>query len=279
MKYKILADSSCDITDDMKRAMDATLIPLTMEVDGIRYVDDEHLDVSDYIAKMNASPVSPKSSCPSPDDYMNEMNVEAEGVFVVTLSSELSGSYNSAKLGADLFLEDHPDKKVHVFDSRSACAGEAAIALKLQECIESGMAFEEIETTVEAYITEMKTIFILEKLDHLEKAGRLSLLKATIANVLNIKLILTATDEGTIKMMDKARGTKKALSRMVELIGEVGKVSSDKILVIAQCNALDRANEVKELVQKTYNFKDVLIVATRGLSSNYANVGGIVLAY
>jgi|ASRL01.1.fsa_nt_gi DegV family protein with EDD domain len=279
MKYKIIGDSSCDVTDAMREVMNIELVPLTLEVDGIRYVDNDELDVANYLEKANSSSMVPKSSCPSPDDYMKAIEGEEEAVFIITLSSELSGSYGSAMLAKSMFQEKQPEKKIHVFDSRSAVSAEVLIALKVQECIEAGMEFEEIVKIGEKFREEMQTIFVLEKIDHLQKAGRMSKMKATIANVLKIKLILQATDKGEIDLVSQARGTKKAIDKMIQTIGELGTVTKDKVIVVAHCQAQERGEQVKEKIQELYDFKEVILIAMKGLSSNYANIGGIVIAY
>jgi DegV family protein with EDD domain len=258
MKYKIIGDSSCDVTDAMREVMNIELVPLTLEVDGIRYVDNDELDVANYLEKANSSSMVPKSSCPSPDDYMKAIEGEEEAVFIITLSSELSGSYGSAML---------------------AVSAEVLIALKVQECIEAGMEFEEIVKIGEKFREEMQTIFVLEKIDHLQKAGRMSKMKATIANVLKIKLILQATDKGEIDLVSQARGTKKVIDKMIQTIGELGTVTKDKVIVVAHCQAQERGEQVKEKIQELYDFKEVILIAMKGLSSNYANIGGIVIAY
>lgn len=129
------------------------------------------------------------------------------------------------------------------------------------------------------YIKKMKTFFILESLDNLAKAGRINRLKADIASILSIKPIMGSDGEGNIKLVEKVRGTKKAFNRLIEVIGEQGETFEDKVLGIAHCNALNRAEEVKEKVEQRYNFKDIIIVETGGLSSVYATEGGIILAF
>ena len=279
MKFKIVADSSCDVDKSMEARMNIQIVPLTLEVEGVRYIDDETFDVDDYLAKAHASSQNPKSSCPSPDDYLRAFKGEEEGVFGITLSSELSGSFASANLAKNLYQDQDPSKKIHIFDSKSAASGEALIAIKIQECIEEGMSFEEIVETVEAFVAEMATVFILEKIDHLQKAGRMSKTKLTIANVLNIKLILKANEHGEVELHDQARGTKKAIEKLVKTLPQVGKVSSQKIIVIAECQAEEKAKTIQKMIQDMYDFRDVIIVKMRGLSSNYANSGGIVISF
>lgn len=279
MKYKIVADSSTDINEEMKERMNIQLAPLTLEVDGVRYIDDESFDVPAYLEKVSKSPNMPKSSCPSPEDYLKAYRGEEEAVFVITLSAELSGSYSTAVLAKKLLEEEDSKKKIYVFNSRSATSGQVAIALKIQECIEANLEFEEIIDIVEAYIAEMVTIFVLEKIDHLQKAGRMSKTKATLVNVLNIKLVLKSNDLGEILLHSQARGTKKALDKMIESIPDVGTVSKTKKLVISHCEDEQRAIMVKEKIEALYEFEEIIIVSTKGLSSNYANQGGIVVAY
>lgn len=278
MKFKIIADSCCDLTKEMEKEIDVTIVPLTIEIDGVRYVDDDTLNIDDFLKVMRKSPNLPLTSCPSPNDYMEQFKGEEDNIFVITLSSELSGSYNSAVLAKEMYLEENEHKNIHIFNSYSACAGEALIAIRLRELIDEGKDFDTIVREMSEKIDDMQTIFVLEKLDNLKKAGRLSLVQELLINALNIKLILGATNEGTIKSFKKARGS-KALGKMVDLIGDFGTVTANKVLAIAHCNAYEKALQVKEKIQSIYPFKDVVIVPTRGISTTYANEGGIVLAY
>lgn len=279
MKYKIVADSCCDVTGQMKKEMNIEITPLTIELEGKRYVDDESFNVKKYIQDMNESDQSPKTSCPSPADYIDRFNGDEEQYFVITLSSNLSGSYSSAEIAKDIFESENRDKKIHVFDSLSAAAGEVLIALKIDYLAKIGKTYEQIIDIVSTYILKMKTLFVLDKLDNLEKSGRMSHVKAKIANVLNIKPVLSSDGNGEIIMINKARGINKALAKMITEIGNTRDNLEEKILVISHCNCIDRAMQVKEKVLQTYNFKEIFIVEMKGISSTYANDGGIVIAY
>lgn len=278
MGVKIVADSCCDLTKDMKRGMNIEVAPLTLELDGRKYVDDDKLDVMGYVQDMNDSKNPPKTSCPSPQEFMKKYEGE-DSIFVVTLSSKLSGTYNSAMIAKDMFLEEIGKKFIHVFDSLSASAGETLVSLKINELVKSNFNDVEIVEKVTKYISEMKTFFLLESLEHLAKAGRLNPIIAKIASVLSIKAIMGATPEGTIRLVEKARGYKKAFERFVDIIGEEGEKLEEKILGIAHCNCLDKALAFKEAVMKQYNFKDIVVVPMAGLSSTYADDGGIVIAF
>ena len=185
--YKIVIDSCGELSEELKADGHFSNVPLELDVDGYQITDDETFDQKDFLQRVKAAIHSPKSSCPSPERYMNAYEGEAEHVYVVTLSGKLSGSYNSAVLGAQLYNEEHEEnKKIHVFNSKSASIGETLIGLKVQELEESGLSFEEVVEQVEKYIASMNTFFVLETLETLRKAGRLSNLKALVANTLNI---------------------------------------------------------------------------------------------
>lgn len=211
MSYKIVIDSCGELTQEMKESGLYETASLTMQVDEYTIVDDESFDQADFLKKVADSPNCPKSSCPSPERYMKAYDCGAEHVYAVTLSAELSGSYNSAILGKNLFAEEKPEVKVYVFNSRSASIGETLIGLKIRECEEAGMTFEEVVEAVEAYIAEQNTWFVLENLDTLRKNGRLSTIKAFVATALKIKPLMGANENGEIIQLDQARGMNKAL--------------------------------------------------------------------
>lgn len=278
MSYKIIVDSCGELFDDMKADGRFQSVPLELEVDGYHVVDDESFDQLEFIRRVKESRHSPKSSCPSPQRYVEAYLGEAEHVYVVTLSGKLSGSYNSAELAKKLYLEEHREKQIHVFDSCSASIGETLIAEKIQESEEAGKSFEEVVAETEKYIKDQQTFFVLETLETLRKNGRLSNLKAWVAGALNIKPVMGATPEGTICQLGQARGMAKALDYMVNEIVKRTKECEKKILSIAHCNCPERAKQVKEKLEKLEKFKDIRIVDTAGVSTMYANNGGVIVA-
>ena len=171
MDYKIVLDSCGELTYKMKESGIYHTAVLSMLVDGDTILDDTTFDREDFLKRVAVSPECPKSSCPSPDAYMELYNGEEKRVYAVTLSAELSGSYNSAQLGKELWKEENEgaEKQIYVFNSRSASVGETLIARKIQECEERGESFEEVIEHVEAYIEEQHTYFLLETLDILKK--------------------------------------------------------------------------------------------------------------
>ncbi|SCP97104.1 DegV family protein [Anaerobium acetethylicum] len=277
MSFKIVIDSCGELPENYKNNPNFESVPLTIDVDDFHIIDDETFDQADFLKKVAASPNAPKSACPSPERYMQAYETDADNVYVVTLSSQLSGSYNSAELAKSLYLEEHPGKNIHVFDSRSASVGETLIGLKVEEYEEMGLSFEEIVEKVENYRKGARTYFVLETLETLRKNGRLSNLKAFVAGALNIKPVMGATPEGTIYQIDQARGMNKALAKMVSVIEKNTPDSEERILGISHCNCPERAEYVKGELQRNMKFRDVLIVDTAGISSTYASDGGIIV--
>jgi DegV family protein with EDD domain len=278
MSIKIVADSSCDLTEDMRKKMNIELAPLTLYLGEKVFVDDDNLDVRNYIKEMAECEVSPKSACPSPDDFMKRYAGD-ESIFAVTLSAAVSGTYSSAVLAKNMFTEEVGDKFIHVFDSLSASVGETLVALKIHELSKLNLDEPEIVERVSEYIKGMKTLFLLQSLEHLAKAGRLNPFVAKVATMLGITPIMGVAEDGSIKLIEKVRGYKKAFRRLVESIGEQGKELEERVLGISHCNCLDRALELKEEVMKKYKFKDIIIVEMGGLSSTYADNGGIIIAF
>lgn len=278
MSYRIIGDSCTDLPKELKEDPHFKLVPLTLIVDDVSIVDDKTFNQADFLRRVKACPSSPKSACPSPEDYMRHFDFDGD-VYIVTLSSPLSGSYNSAELAKKLYLEEHPGKNIEVFDSHSASVGQTLIAMKIRELIETHIPFREVVEKVHTFRDGLKTKFVLESLDTLRKNGRLSNLQAIIASALNIKPVMGATSEGNICKIDQARGINKALMLMAKCIEEDVIKPSEKIIGIAHCNNRERAEFVKEEILKRIPFKDCFIVDTAGVASLYANEGGIITAY
>lgn len=278
MSFHIVCDSCTDLTEEDLKKGCYTLVPLTLLVDGEEIIDDETFDQADFLAKVAASKEAVKSACPAPESYM-EAYSKADDVYVVTLSAELSGSYNSAVLGKNLYEEENGTKNIHVVNSRGAATTQVLIARKLNEYASQGMPFEEVVDKIEEYTTSLRTYFVLETLEVLRKNGRLSRLSATIAGALNIKPVMIGTRDGVIQKAAQARGMKKALAKMVEHMGSEGRDLTRRQFVISHCNCYERAVYVKELIKKHLHAEDVDIVDTKGVSSLYACDGGIIVSY
>ena len=279
MSFKIVLDSCGELTDEMTKSGKYSNVPLTLIVGDREIIDDETFDQADFLKAVASTPECPKSACPSPEQYIKAYGYDAERVYGVTLSANLSGSFNSAVLGGKLHKDLYPASDVYVFDSKSASAGETLIAMKIEEYENIGMSFDEIIEKVEEYVASLSTIFVLEDLGFLEKNGRLTGLKKIAANLLNIVPILAATDQGTIYQVGQARGIKKALVKLTDMVTEECIKKNSKKMVIAHCNCKDRALSVKEkLLEKLPDLK-IYITDTRGVASLYAGNKGIIISF
>jgi DegV family protein with EDD domain len=278
MTIKVLADSSCEMPEALRQINPVISVPFKLYIDNEELIDNNQLNVIDFIDRMVKSTTLPRSACPAPNDFQDHFGGE-DDCYIVTISSRLSGTYNSAMLAKSMLQEENPNKFVHVFDSKSASIGETLIALKIHELDKKNCSRVELIDQVNAYINEMRTFFVSESLDNLMKNGRISKLKGTLATVLKIKPIMGSDSNGEIELIDKARGSAKALQRMVELIVDNAKCSENKVLAISHVNNLEKANWIKEEVMKRCNFKDIIVVQTGGLSSLYCDNQGIIVAF
>lgn len=277
MSYKIVVDSCCELPEELKHDPRYEIVPLTLIVgDSYERLDDDGFDQKEFLRAVAECPVSPKSACPSPEKYMEAYRTDADHVYVVTLSSKLSGSYNSAVLGKNLYHETYGEKQIYVVDSRSASCGETQIAMQIARWEDEGMGYEEITEKIEKFTDGMHTYFVLDNLDTLRKNGRLSGVKALVASTLSIKPVM-AGDQGSIVQLGQSVGIKKALAKMVDYVVRDVVDAEKKCLMITHCNNPERANSVKEQILAKVKFKDVLIMDTAGISSMYANDGGVIV--
>ena len=278
MSFKIIVDSCCALTPAQLREECFLSVPLRIQVGSHTVVDDASFDQADLLWRMKECQSPPRTACPSPAQYLDAFDCGADDVYVVTLSALLSGSHNAAAQARLLWLEEHPNARVHIFNSCSASAGEVLVALKIQELACSGMDFTTVVSHVSRYINEMETYFVLETLDNLKKNGRLTKTQALVTSTLKIKLLMGATPEGEICKRGQALSVKQALSKMVSLMAADPKHAGRR-LAITHCNCLERAFYLKELALKQCRFEQVVISDTGGIATVYANDGGVVAAY
>lgn len=281
MSFKIIVDSCCDLRSLPQQDIPLVQVPLRIHIDGKCYVDDGTINTVGLIAAMRGSKAQPTTACPAPLEYAEAMSGD-DDCFVVTLSANLSGSYQSAVAGAELKTGSG---RVHIFNSCSASAGEARLAAELADMIDRGLSFDEIVTQGEAYLHSMRTYFVLDSLDYLIKAGRIGKFAGQLATFMQIRPIMGEDGSGNILPLGKVRGTRNALDRMVEFVrNQQRKLEAEgrenRPLCISHCNCPERALEVKKLIlEKCPGITDIQILPTSGLSTFYAFDGGIVVAY
>lgn len=282
MKYKIIADSSCDLkaADLVSEKFDFVTVPLSILVGDKNYVDKENLSIKELIDDMKLNKKSIGTACPSPETFAEEMR-KGDNIICVTISSKLSGTYNSARLAAETVQKESPDKKIFVLDTLTASSGMILIINELKDLIESGKySFDEISKIMASFVSTVNTRFVLQDLGNLIKSGRMSKITGLIALVLTIRVICGDNGAGEIKMYAKAFGTKKALvalsSHPAEKVDALGK---NIPVVITHCFNEADANYFKQLLESRYGLTNVKIYPMRGLASFYANDKGLTIAF
>ena len=280
MSYKIFGDSCLDLTEELKKDPRFEMIPLTLQVDDHMIMDDETFDQKAFLAMVKASPNCPKTACPSPEAFKKACECDADDIYIITLSSHLSGTYNSAVLGKELYEEEHGKgkKNILVIDSESASAGELNEALAIRDMYEEGLVFSEISERILKMRDEQQTYFVIDTLEPLRKNGRLTGLQAFFATALNIKPVMGATDQGVIIQLGQARGMQKALRLMAETITAELEHPEEKVLGLVHCNNPERAEYVKQELMKLVKVKDIIVLESSGVSTLYAAQGGIIIA-
>lgn len=276
--FKFVVDSCCEITEEMAGNLEVEFVPFSLTVDDEVFVDSMDFDVKAFINAMENSSSGAKSGCPTPFDFEQKIDPEKE-TFVITITAGLSACYESACMARQNVLENHPDAKIHVFNTKSAAAGEALVFLKIKDCIQGGKSFEEIIEIVEDYIKDLQTLFVLGKLDNMVKNGRMSKIAGTVVSLMSIHPILMGDREGEIGIKEKCIGRKKALSKLVESVGNMGVPTCGKRAFVSYCNNPERGMDIKARLEKMYDFSEVLIAPTRGLGTMYAEDGGIIISF
>ena len=278
MTWKIIADSGCDYRQLTTPAIDTEFIsvPLTIQIADKIFIDNAQLDIDQMMNNMYATPEASKSACPSPDDYLRAFE-GAKHIFVVTITGALSGSHNSAQLAKNIYLEEHPDTKIHVIDSLSAGGELDLFVEKLNELIDQGLSYEEIVEAITAYQAKTKLLFVLAKVDNLVKNGRLSKLIGTVVGLLNIRMVGEASATGTLELLQKARGAKKSLQAAYEEIIKAG-YAGGRITMAHRSNE-KFCQQLSERLRETFPQAQITILPTSGLCSFYAEEGGLLIGY
>ena len=271
MDYKIIVDSSSDLTPELEAAMGITTVPLHLRLGQKEYMDDANLNLAAFMEEMKACKEKVGTAAATPAAFADAMTQDA---FVVTVSAKLSATYSNAMLAA----EDAP-VDVHVFDSKTASAGGTLVALKIRELVSKGLPKQQIIESINSFIDGTKTYLVLERFENLIKNGRLGVLKGRIASVLNVKLILGADGQGEISLHAKVRGTKAMLDKMLSLISASGRSTTGENVVISHCNNQSLADQLAGLIRQKFDFKEIFIIPTRGTSSLYGDNKGIIMAF
>lgn len=279
MKYGIVVDSGCDLTSlnpEVAHKIDFTRAALKLDVGDKEFIDDFNLNIEEFMKEMYAYKGKTGSAAPSPGDFLHAFE-KSEYVFAITITGALSGTYASAQSAAEMFKEQYPDRKIHLIDSKSAGPEITLIVKKLTEYMTQDMSFEEIVQSIENYRKHTHLLFVLKSLDNLVKNGRISKLQGSMAGILGIKTLGTATDEGTLDLLQKCRGKMTAYDKAIEEMFSRG-YSGGKV-IIAHSFASDVAEYMASKIKSQFSNCDIEIMRTSGLCSYYAEQGGILISF
>ena len=273
-KIKIVADSSCDLFRLKHTEFEtASMKIITAERE---FIDDADLDVDDMANYLYQFKGKSKSSCPNTTDWLEAFG-DADEIYCVTITSGLSGSYNSACAAKQIYESENEGKRVHVFDTLSAGPEITLIIEKIEECIDKDMSFEDICDCVTAYMKKTGLVFMLKSLKTFANNGRVSPIVAKLVGIAGICIVGKASDEGTLEPMHKPRGERRALETLVGCLEKEG-FKTGKIS-IGHCQNESAAEQLKELILAKFKNVQIEIHKFRGLCSFYAEKGGVLVGF
>ncbi|MFZ0369228.1 MAG: DegV family protein [Halobacillus sp.] len=282
MTIQLLIDGGGDLPDSMNDQHSIKNVPLNIHFGEEHYKTGETIDLPTFYKKLKQSEELPRSSSPSPNDFYEKYKeVDRDTpILVLALTQGLSSTYESAVMGMDMLLEEDPERKIAVLNTRTASCGIALLVHEANKKIEEGLDFEALVSHMEERIEKTTTLFILKTLENVIKGGRLDRMKGTIAKTLNIKLLMKASDdEGAVEVTEKVRGNKKSIRRFIDQIGEYAHNLEGRVIALSHCNDEARGRKVLEDIKERYNPEDSLFMETGPLISTYAGEGGLVVAF
>lgn len=278
MAWKIVVDTACDFREIPNKADNVTYerVPFTLQIEGKDYVDTLDLDIDEMMRAMYASSEPARSACPSPEAFLSAYR-GAENVIVLTLTGGLSGSYNSAVAAEKMLKEENENINIHIINTLSAGGQIDLLLLKINELIKEGLTFDEVVAKITEYQKNTKLIFTLEKVDNLVKNGRLSKLAAAVVGLLNMRMVGEASKEGTLHLLHKVRGEKKAVAAVVDEMIKAGYKGGRA--VITHRNNENICKKIEEKLSEKFSNVEFIAVPTSGICSFYGEEGGMLLGY
>ena len=278
MEWKVVVDTACDFREIPNKAENVAYerVPFSLQIEDKVFVDNLDLDIDKMMEEMYASSEPARSACPSPEAYLSAYR-GAENVIVLTLTGGMSGSYNSAVIAEKMLKEENYNVNIHIINTLSAGGENDLFLLKINELIKEGLSFEEVVAAITKYQENSKLIFVLEKVDNLVKNGRLNKLAAAVVGLLNMRMVGEASSEGTLHLLHKVRGEKKAVSTVVDEMIKAGYKGGRA--VITHRNNESICQKIEEKLKEKFENIEFIVVPTSGICSFYGEEGGILLGY
>jgi DegV family protein with EDD domain len=278
-RVKIITDGGCDLPEYIAEKLDITIVPLSVQIGSEVLKSDMEPEV--FYDKMKAAVELPKTSSPSPDDFIKAFRAVGEDrdIVVISLSSGISSAYNHALMAKSMLQEEGYQGRIEIIDSLTASLGQGLLAYKTAKLAEKHAAIDEILLSIQQWIKSSGTYFVLDTLENVIRGGRLDRVRGTVASILNIKLFMGASEEGTLEVLEKIRGMQNALKRLMEKVGEARHDFEKDVLAIAHSNCEERARSVMDQLLQKYPFKEVILANMGPVIGTYAGQGGVLVAY
>ncbi|MEW9698755.1 DegV family protein [Paenibacillus sp. SI8] len=276
---QVITDGSCDLPIVLAEELGITIVPLSVHFG--EECMPPHMELCDFYTKMKRESELPKTSSPSPLHFLaayKQARVDQD-IVVISLSSGLSSTYCHAVMAKDMLLEEGFTGKIEVIDSRSASLGLGVLAYKAAKMVEDHASFEDIVRELHQAVANSGTFFFLDTLENVIKGGRLDRVRGAVASVLNIKLLMKASNEGSVEVIEKIRGTQMALKKLMEKVGERAHDFDKDVIAVAHSNCEERARDFLHQLLEKYPFRHVLFANMGTVIGTYAGEGGVLVAY
>lgn len=271
---KLIIDSSSNMKSDPEHNLQ--VVPLTISFNGKDYVDDQSLDIRNFLDEMNQNEVAGKTTCPSIQAFLDALKGTDKAI-IITMTSGMSGTFSSALQAKKMYQEKHPTSQIIVVDSRSAGPELTIIAHGIEKMIQGDMRFVDLEEAIAEFRMHSHLLFVLQSLHNLSLNGRVSPAVAKIAGLLKINLVGTANKEGKLEPLGKARGMKRALREVLKYMKEDNYQGGE--VIIDHCENEADAQTLKEKILAEYPDAKITIRPMRGLCSFYAEEGGLMIGF
>src|SRR5699024_5263802 len=280
MNIQLMTDGGADIPNRISELIDVKIVPLYIHFKDDHYNSSE-LALSTFFQKIKENNELPRSSAPSPHDFYEAYKQidRDKPIIMLSISQELSSTYENAIIGKNMLLEEEPDRKIEVINTKTASCGVALLLYESHVQMKENMKFEELVDHLHERVEQTTTLFLLKTLENLILGGRLDRVKGTIAKTLNIKLLMRGSDEGEIEVTEKVRGNKKSIKRFIEQIGDYAKNMEDKVITISHCASEERAKTILSKIMDQYSFKESFLTETGPLISTYGGEGALVISF
>lgn len=279
MTWKIVADSSCELRslEGLAPGLSFDIVPLKIRVGEREFVDNAALDTAAMMNAMSNYNGPSSTACPSPEEWAEKF-LQADQVIALTITSGLSGTYNSAVVAKEMVLETHPEKKIYVLDTL-ATGGQMVLDIwKARELIEAGLPFAQVCAELEIYNQQRHILFALANFDNLVKNGRMNRLIGFVAGAMNMRAVGRGNGAGKIELLHKTRGETRMLAYLLEAMDRAGYDGSNPV-VISHCFNENAARLLAGGIRNKWPGTRVEILPTSGLTSFYAEKQGLIVGY